>query len=57
MSQSPSRLEQILDTHIQTLTLTLRSSTVSTYRSVARGFLGTGRAFDSGGVQGTHQVR
>ena len=40
MSQSPSRLEQILETHIQTLTLTLRPSTVSTYRSVARGFLG-----------------
>ena len=40
MSQSPSSLEQILETHIQTLTLTLRPSTVSTYRSVARGFLG-----------------
>ena len=40
MSQSPSRLEQILEAHIQTLTLTLRPSTVTHYRSVARGFLG-----------------
>ena len=29
MSQSPSRLEQILETQIQTLNLTLRPSTVS----------------------------
>jgi site-specific recombinase XerD len=38
MSQSPS-LEQILETHIQTLALTLRPSTVSYYRYVAHGFL------------------
>ena len=40
MSQSPSRLQQILEAYLQTLALTLRPSTVSTYRSVARGFLG-----------------
>ena len=38
MSQSPS-LEQILETHIQTLALTLRPATVSFYRYVAHGFL------------------
>ena len=40
MSQSPSSLEQILEAHIQTLALTLRPATVTTYRCVARGFLG-----------------
>jgi len=38
MSQSPS-LEQILETHLQTLALTLRPSTVSYYRYLAHGFL------------------
>jgi site-specific recombinase XerD len=38
MSQSPS-LEQILETHIQTLALTLRPATVSFYRYLAHGFL------------------
>jgi hypothetical protein len=40
MSQSPSSLEQILEAYIQTLALTLRPATVTTYRCVARGFLG-----------------
>ena len=40
MSQSPSRLEQILEAHLQTLTLTLRPATVTNYRFVARRFLG-----------------
>ena len=40
MSLPPSRLEQILETQIQTLALTLRPSTITHYRSVARGFLG-----------------
>jgi site-specific recombinase XerD len=40
MSQSSSSLEQILEAHIQTLALTLRPATVTTYRCVARGFLG-----------------
>jgi hypothetical protein len=39
MNQSPSSLEQILETQIQTLALTLRPSTITHYRSVARGFL------------------
>ena len=39
MSQSPSRLQQILETQIQTLNLTLRPSTVSYYRYLAHGFL------------------
>jgi len=39
MSQSPSLLEQILETHIQTLALTLRPSTVSYYRYLAHDFL------------------
>src|SRR5262249_31170249 len=38
MSQSPS-LEQILETHLQTLALTLRPSTVSYYRYLTHGFL------------------
>jgi site-specific recombinase XerD len=38
MSQSPS-LEQILETHLQTLAFTLRPSTVSYYRYLAHGFL------------------
>ena len=38
MSQSPS-LQQILETHLQTLALTLRPSTVSYYRHVAHAFL------------------
>ena len=39
MSHSPSRLEEILETHIQTLALTLRPSTVSYYRYLAHDFL------------------
>jgi site-specific recombinase XerD len=38
MTQFP--LEQILETHLQTLALTLRPATVTNHRSVARGFLG-----------------
>jgi site-specific recombinase XerD len=39
MSQSRASLEQIFETHIQTLALTLRHDTVTNYRSVARRFL------------------
>jgi site-specific recombinase XerD len=39
MSQSGPSLEQILETHIQTLALTLRPNTVSGYRGAARRFL------------------
>ena len=39
MSQSAGSLEQIFETHIQTLALTLRHDTVTNYRSVARRFL------------------
>ena len=39
MSPSPSSLEQILETQIQTLHLTLRPSTVSYYRYLAHAFL------------------
>jgi site-specific recombinase XerD len=39
MSQSRGSLEQIFETHIQTLALTLRHDTVTNYRSVARRFL------------------
>jgi hypothetical protein len=39
MSQSHSRLEQILETQIQTLNLTLPPSTVGYYRYLAHGFL------------------
>lgn len=39
MSQSPPSLEQILATHIQTLALTLRPSTVTGYRAAAHRFL------------------
>jgi len=40
MSQSKSSLDQIFETHIQTLALTLRRDTVTNYRCVARRFLG-----------------
>src|SRR5713101_9312956 len=39
MSQSTPSLEQILETQIQTLALTLRPNTVSGYRGAARRFL------------------
>ncbi len=39
MSQSKGSLEQIFETHIQTLALTLRRDTVTNYRCVARRFL------------------
>jgi site-specific recombinase XerD len=39
MSQSGSSLEQIFETHIRTLALTLRRDTVTNYRCVARRFL------------------
>jgi site-specific recombinase XerD len=39
MSQSVGSLEQIFETHIQTLSLTLRRDTVTNYRCVARRFL------------------
>lgn len=39
MSQSSGSLEQIFQTHIQTLALTLRRDTVTNYRCVARRFL------------------
>jgi site-specific recombinase XerD len=39
MSQSAGSLEQIFETHIQTLALTLRHDTVTNYRCVARRFL------------------
>jgi site-specific recombinase XerD len=39
MSQSQPSLEQILETHIQTLALTLRPNTVSGYRGAARRWL------------------
>lgn len=39
MNQSRASLEQIFETHIQTLSLTLRHDTVTNYRCVARRFL------------------
>ena len=39
MSQSRGSLEQIFETHIQTLALTLRHDTVTNYRCVAHRFL------------------
>lgn len=39
MSLSPLSLEQILEKHLQTLALTLRSGTMDQYRSTVRGFL------------------
>ena len=39
MKQPAPSLEQILETHLQTLALTLRPSTVAGYRGVARRFL------------------
>jgi len=39
MSQSRGGLQQIFETHIQTLSLTLRHDTVTNYRCVARRFL------------------
>lgn len=39
MTQLRSTLEEILETHIQTLALTLRPRTLENYRSVVRGFL------------------
>lgn len=40
MSQSRGSLEQIFETHIQTLALTLRRDTITNYRCVAHRFLG-----------------
>lgn len=40
MTQSPTSLQQIFETHIRTLALTLRPSTVDSYRGVVRHFLG-----------------
>ena len=39
MNQSRNSLEQIFETHIQTLALTLRPGTVRHYRCTARRFL------------------
>ena len=40
MSHSHSTLDEILETHVQSLALTLRPATVSEYRQVARGLVG-----------------
>ena len=40
MNQSGSSLEQLFETHIRTLALTLRPRTVDGYRGVVRHFLG-----------------
>ena len=44
MNQSRNSLEQIFETHIQTLALTLRPGTVRHYRCTARRFLAHLRA-------------
>src|SRR5213592_2624308 len=56
MSQSASSLEEIFETHIQTLALTLRPDTVSGYRGAARRFLSFLRS-DFPGVRRLSQLR
>ena len=56
MSQSTPSLEEIFETHIQTLALTRRPATVSGYRGAARRFLSFLRT-DFPGVRRLSQLR